>query len=90
VLEGHWVLLANCHLMMSWLGELDKIIEGMPARQPHPKFRLWLSSAPLDSFPIGILQVRPALSAARLAPRSTAPPTNANTAPFAPAQCLTH
>jgi len=56
VLEGHWVLLANCHLMMSWLGELDKIIEGMPARQPHPQFRLWLSSAPLDSFPIGILQ----------------------------------
>ena len=34
--EGTWVLLANCHLMMSWLGELDKIIEAMPARQPNP------------------------------------------------------
>jgi len=41
---------------MSWLGELDKIVESMPARQPNPQFRLWLSSAPLDTFPIGILQ----------------------------------
>ncbi|KAL3916097.1 MAG: hypothetical protein SGPRY_006965, partial [Prymnesium sp.] len=54
--EGHWVLLANCHLMMSWLGELDKIVKQMPIRQPHASFRLWLSSSPLDSFPIGILQ----------------------------------
>merc|ERR1719502_1251834 len=54
--EGHWVLLANCHLMESWLGELDKIIEGMPARQPNPQFRLWLSSSPHPKFPIGILQ----------------------------------
>ena len=56
VTEGHWVLLANCHLMMSWLGELDKIIEQMPARQPNPAFRLWLSSSPHPKFPIGILQ----------------------------------
>ena len=50
------MLLANCHLMMSWLGELDKIIEGLPARQPNPAFRLWLSSSPHPKFPIGILQ----------------------------------
>jgi len=56
VVEGHWVLLANCHLMMSWLGELDKIIESMPTRQPNPAFRLWLSSSPDPNFPIGILQ----------------------------------
>jgi dynein heavy chain len=56
VVEGHWVLLANCHLMMSWLGELDKIIEGMPTRNPNAQFRLWLSSSPHDKFPIGILQ----------------------------------
>ena len=56
VAEGHWVLLANCHLMMSWLGELDKMVEALPARQPHASFRLWLSSSPHDQFPIGILQ----------------------------------
>merc|ERR1719230_2432811 len=54
--EGHWVLLANCHLMMSWLNELDKIIEGLPTRSPHNSFRLWLSSSPHPQFPIGILQ----------------------------------
>ena len=50
------MLLANCHLMMSWLNELDKIIESLPVRQPHASFRLWLSSSPHPEFPIGILQ----------------------------------
>jgi len=27
--SGHWVFLANCHLMTSWLPTLDKIIEGL-------------------------------------------------------------
>jgi len=54
--EGHWVLLANCHLMESWLGELDKMVESMGARNPNPQFRLWLSSSPHPKFPIGILQ----------------------------------
>jgi len=56
VKDGHWVLLANCHLMMSWLGELDKMIESLPLRNPNPQFRLWLSSSPHPKFPIGILQ----------------------------------
>jgi len=56
ITSGHWVLLANCHLMMSWLNELEKIIEQLPGRSPRPQFRLWLSSAPHPKFPIGILQ----------------------------------
>jgi dynein heavy chain, axonemal len=56
VREGHWVFLANCHLMTSWLPTLDKIIEGLPARNPHEDFRLWLSSNPSKEFPIAILQ----------------------------------
>lgn len=54
--SGHWVFLANCHLMTSWLPTLDKIIEGLPDRQPHADFRLWLSSNPSKEFPIAILQ----------------------------------
>lgn len=47
------MLLANCHLMMSWLNELEKIIEALKERNPKPGFRLWLSSSPHPKFPIG-------------------------------------
>ncbi|WIA33430.1 hypothetical protein OEZ86_006562 [Tetradesmus obliquus] len=56
VRHGHWVFLANCHLMTSWLPTLDKIIEGLEAAKPHERFRLWLSSNPSPDFPISILQ----------------------------------
>ena len=35
---------------------LDKIVEGIPAANPHKDFRLWLSSSPHPQFPISILQ----------------------------------
>jgi hypothetical protein len=56
VRHGHWVFLANCHLMTSWLPTLDKIIEGLEGTKPHERFRLWLSSNPSPDFPISILQ----------------------------------
>lgn len=56
VKEGHWVFLANCHLMLSWLPALEKIIAGLSHSQPHENFRLWLSSNPHPQFPIAILQ----------------------------------
>ncbi|KAJ3242061.1 Dynein heavy chain 2, axonemal [Chytriomyces hyalinus] len=55
--EGNWVFLANCHLSISWMPALDKIVEIIPAENPHPDFRLWLSSSPHPHFPISILQV---------------------------------
>eukprot|EP00762_Andalucia_godoyi_P004499 ANDGO_05184.mRNA.1 Dynein-1-beta heavy chain len=54
--EGHWIFLANCHLMISWMTKLEKIIEDLPNRKPHARFRLWLSSSPHPKFPISILQ----------------------------------
>jgi dynein heavy chain len=57
--EGTWVLLANCHLMLSWMPTLENIVETYctdPNNSPHPKFRLWLSSSPHPKFPISILQ----------------------------------
>ena len=56
VADGNFVFLANCHLMLSWLGELEKIILDLPTRSPHANFRLWLSSNPTPKFPISILQ----------------------------------
>ena len=55
--QGHWVFLANCHLSLSWMPQLDKIVEEeLQTKSPHPDFRLWLSSTPHPGFPISILQ----------------------------------
>merc|ERR1719162_944196 len=59
LVEGNWVLLANCHLMLSWMSTLENIVETYctdPTNSPHPNFRLWLSSSPNPKFPISILQ----------------------------------
>lgn len=56
VREGNWVFLANCHLSLSWMPTLDKIIATMQTMNLHRKFRLWLSSSPHPEFPISILQ----------------------------------
>ena len=52
--KGYWVLLQNCHLLISWLKKLEKRLEQMKA--PHKDFRLWLTTEPSDRFPLGILQ----------------------------------
>ena len=54
--QGGWVFLANCHLMISWLPELQKIVEEFETDKPHPDFRLWLSSNPTPEFPLALLQ----------------------------------
>uniref|UniRef100_A0A671XQT1 Dynein axonemal heavy chain 2 n=1 Tax=Sparus aurata TaxID=8175 RepID=A0A671XQT1_SPAAU len=54
--KGHWVFLANCHLSLSWMPELDKLVQKLQVQEPHPNFRLWLSSVPHPEFPITVLQ----------------------------------
>lgn len=55
--DGSWVFLANCHLSLSWMPQLDKIVENLSSNKNlHPNFRLWLSSSPTPQFPISILQ----------------------------------
>ncbi|KAK1153304.1 dynein heavy chain 2, axonemal [Acipenser oxyrinchus oxyrinchus] len=56
VKDGNWVFLANCHLSLSWMPQLDKLVEQLQLEEPHPDFRLWLSSSPHPDFPISILQ----------------------------------
>ncbi len=52
--QGQWLMLQNCHLLVAWLRELEKQLEKL--NKPHPDFRLWLTTEPTPSFPIGILQ----------------------------------
>ena len=57
IVKGHWVMLQNCHLVLSWLKTLEGLIEEK-MNKPHPDFRLWLTTLPTveHSFPVGILQ----------------------------------
>jgi len=52
---GFWVLLQNCHLSLSWMTRLERIIDQFDHKTIHPRFRLFLVSTSSNEFPIGIL-----------------------------------
>ena len=53
--RGLWILLQNCDLLCKWLKELENIIDSIDNMKPKPEFRLWLTTSPINNFPIGIL-----------------------------------
>lgn len=52
--RGQWLLLQNGHLLVSFMRQLEKILEKL--ERPHPDFRLWITTDATPLFPIGILQ----------------------------------
>jgi dynein heavy chain len=54
--NGSWIFLANCHLSISLLPELESMIDQMFKVQVHPDFRLILSAKPHPNFSISLLQ----------------------------------
>ncbi|CAD5121743.1 DgyrCDS10220 [Dimorphilus gyrociliatus] len=52
--RGQWLLLQNCHLLLGCLDELEKYLQKVT--NPHPHFRLWLTTAPVNNFPLSILR----------------------------------
>ena len=55
-MRGCWILLQNCHLLVQWLHDTEKIIDKIVQNKPHSEFRLWLTTEAILDFPLGILQ----------------------------------
>jgi dynein heavy chain, axonemal len=52
--NGHWLMLQNGHLLINFMKRLEKILEQV--KSFHKDFRLWITTDPTPTFPIGILQ----------------------------------
>jgi len=39
VKDGNWVFLANCHLSLSWMPQLDKLVEQLQVKNISSSFR---------------------------------------------------
>lgn len=55
---GQWIYLQNCHLATSWMPRMEAIVRDMTLgnMKIHPDFRLFLSSMPVKTFPVSVLQ----------------------------------
>lgn len=58
LLQGNWVVIENCHVDAAWVHELEIICLNVATSENiNEEFRLWLTSHPVDHFPITVLQM---------------------------------
>lgn len=53
-LNGDWICLQNCHLVSSWLPELELVQENI-GEDCNQDYRLFLTTVPTDKFPVTFL-----------------------------------
>lgn len=54
IMNGHWLMLQNGHLLIPFMKKIEQILERVA--EFHKDFRLWITTDPVSTFPIGILQ----------------------------------
>lgn len=56
--NGDWVLLQNCHLSQEFMPFLEREVLSLPDKKEsmNENFRLYLTSTPIDFFPVSVLQ----------------------------------
>ncbi|XP_062127566.1 dynein axonemal heavy chain 3 [Drosophila sulfurigaster albostrigata] len=55
--HGQWVVLQNCHVAFSWMGDLERICNDTTLTDgAHSDYRLWCTSYPSAVFPVSVLQ----------------------------------
>lgn len=54
VKKGYWLIFQNGHLLIPFMRKLEKTLENVETF--HSEFRLWITTDPTTTFPIGLLQ----------------------------------
>ena len=55
ILNGHWLMLQNCHLCLDFCEEIMQTL--LETNDLHQQFRLWMTTEFHKNFPIGLLQM---------------------------------
>lgn len=54
-MNGDWICLQNCHVLTTWMPELERIQENQIESEIDSDYRLWLTSMPSSKFPVAVL-----------------------------------
>ena len=53
--SGMWIFLQNCHIDLGWFKQYEKMIDELNFKT-HVKFRFFISTIPVDKFPLNWIQ----------------------------------
>jgi hypothetical protein len=54
--NGDWIILENLHLVDDWLSVFEEKLSKWKGAELNPRFRVWITCVPVDTFPANILE----------------------------------